>query len=86
MLLLIVCSVVLGSVGIVGMAVVESVRLVNNIVVVISGLLLVVGERVGEGRKRRQAWAISCRPGPLVIDRLGEMADDWLALVGDGLR
>ena len=47
--------------------------------------VVVVGLRVGEGRKRHGAWAIILRPVPGVVDGSGKSANDWLALLGDGL-
>ena len=69
-------------VGIDGVAVV--VVRVGHIVVVVSGDLLEVGQRVVEGWQVGVSWARSLGPGPLVLDGLGKTADDWHALVGDG--
>ena len=45
--------------------------------------VVVVRERVGEGRQGSATWAVILRPVPSVIKRSGESANDWLALVRD---
>ena len=75
--------VVVGVVSVV--SVVINVGLVHHIIVVICRNLLVVRQFVGERRKSWCAWAVMCRPGPLVVDWLRQVANDWLALVRDGL-
>ena len=47
-------------------------------------ILFVVGQWVIEGRKSGLSWAVSRRPGPLVLNGLGQAADDRSTLVGDG--
>ncbi len=47
-------------------------------------ILFVVGQWVIEGRKSGLSWAVSCGPGPLILNGLGQAADDRATLVGDG--
>ncbi len=47
-------------------------------------ILFVVGQWVIEGRKSGLSWAVSSGPGPLILNGLGQAADDRSTLVGDG--
>jgi hypothetical protein len=45
--------------------------------------VVVVWQRVGEGRKMDWAWAVVLRPVPGVRNGGGQVTNDWLALVRD---
>ncbi len=47
-------------------------------------ILFVVGQWVIEGRKSGLSWAVSSGPGPLILNGLGQAANDRSTLVGDG--